>query len=177
MIISPPLKTESFGYANTYISKVKHTDLLAGLKETYASTNALLAGLSNEQLNYRYAPGKWNLKEMLGHIIDTERVFAYRALRFARKDKTILPGFDENLFADSSNANERDIKALLEEFYFVRQSTIAFFSGLKEEALDYIGTASKIELPVRAVGYIILGHEIHHVGVIKERYLNASQAS
>ncbi|HTG64802.1 MAG TPA: DinB family protein [Flavobacterium sp.] len=124
-----------------------------------------------DKFDYRYAEGKWTIKEIIQHIIDTERVFAYRALRISRNDKTPLPGFDENTFALNTNANDRHLQSLLTELSIVRQSTLALFKSFSEEQLRRIGIASNNELSVRAIGFIIIGHQKHHQKVFKERYL------
>ncbi len=120
---------------------------------------------------YKYADGKWTIKELVQHIIDTERVFSYRALRFARKDSTDLPGFDQDEFNVMANANSRNFKELLEELFLVRKSSISLFKSIDSETLKAIGTASGSEMSVRAIGYIISGHSLHHLKVLKERYL------
>lgn len=130
-----------------------------------------ILALSEEQLNYKYQVGKWSIKEVIGHIIDTERIFAYRALCFARKDKTPLPGYDEVLFGDTSNAVQRNIQKLIAEFVAVRQATILLFESFNEEMLEERGVASNFEISVRAMGFAILGHCVHHLQVIDERYL------
>ncbi len=120
---------------------------------------------------YKYADGKWTIKELVQHIIDTERVFAYRTLRFARKDSTDLPGFDQDAFNVTANANSRNFKELLEELFLVRKSSISLFKSFDSETLKAIGTVSGSEMSVRAIGYIISGHSLHHLKVLKERYL------
>ena len=122
-------------------------------------------------MNYRYAEGKWTIKEIIGHLIDAERIFAYRMLRFARKDATDLPGFDENEYVPASEANERSIHGLLEEFTTVRAGTFSLWRSLTNEMLQRSGTVNGNRLSVRALAYITCGHEIHHLAVIKERYL------
>ncbi len=130
-----------------------------------------ILALSEEQLNHEYQVGKWSTKEVIGHIIDTERIVAYRALRFARKDKTSLPGYDEVLFGDTSNTGQRDIQKLIAEFVAVRQATILLFESFNEEMLAERGIASNFEISVPALGFAILGHCIHHLQIIDERYL------
>jgi len=120
---------------------------------------------------YAYEENKWTIREILLHLIDTERIFSYRALRIARNDKTNLPGFDENNFAKNSKANIRTLKALLEEFKAVRSATLALFKSFQDDDWTKTGMASNNEISVRAIGYILAGHVIHHTRVIKERYL------
>jgi len=124
-----------------------------------------------DKFDYRYAEGKWTIKEIIQHLIDSERVFAYRALRFCRGDSTPLAGFDENLFADNSRGEERHLTALLNELALVRQSTISLFKSLNDEELKRTGTASGYTISVRALGFAIIGHQNHHMKVFEERYL------
>ncbi|WP_299677690.1 DinB family protein [uncultured Dokdonia sp.] len=124
-----------------------------------------------EKLSYRYDVGKWTPKEVLMHIIDTERIFAYRALRFARKDTVDLLGFDQNNFIPPSKADSRTIESLLEEYEAVRNATIVLFKNFDDTMLKEIGTGSGSKMSVRALGFITVGHEKHHVSLIKERYL------
>ncbi|OKL39788.1 DNA damage-inducible protein DinB [Pontibacter flavimaris] len=132
-----------------------------------------MQGLAEEQLLHRYAEGKWSIKEMMVHLIDAERIFSYRALRFARQDKTELHSFDENLYAQTSKADARDINSIIAEYTSLRTSTIELFKSFDEEALQQVGVASGKEVSVRALGYTILGHEVHHQKIIRERYLKA----
>ena len=124
-----------------------------------------------DKFDYRYAEGKWTIKDILLHLIDAERVFAYRALRIARNDSTALPGFEEDDYVIFANANQREFESLLQEYKLVREATIALFESFNEEALLRLGMASDCSVSVRAIGYIILGHELHHKNVILERYL------
>lgn len=124
-----------------------------------------------DKFDYRYAEGKWTIKDILQHLIDTERIFAYRALRFARYDKTELPGYDENAFAAAVDANKRSIQDLLTEFTLVRHSTIALFKSFTQENLMSTGIASGYTVSVRALGFVTIGHQNHHLKVFKERYL------
>lgn len=117
-----------------------------------------------------YAPGKWTVKDILQHIIDTERIFSYRALRFARHDDTPLPGFEENAYANSVDTSNRTVDDLLLEFAAVRQSTLGLFLGFDEGQLNREGTASSNKISVAALGFTIVGHVIHHTNVLKERY-------
>lgn len=128
-------------------------------------------------LNFKYQPNKWTIKEVVGHITDTERIFQYRALRFARKDKTPLPGFDEVHFGNTSNAGQRDIQRLMAEFVAVRQSTILLFNSFEADMLDEKGTASNLEISTRAISFAILGHCIHHIEILDERYLQVITSS
>ncbi|GGC96492.1 DNA damage-inducible protein DinB [Flavobacterium lutivivi] len=124
-----------------------------------------------DKFDYRYAEGKWTIKDILQHLIDAERVFAYRALRFARNDKTELPGFEEDDYVLEANANKRSIQDLLTELLIVRQSTLALFKSFNNEQLLHIGIASNNPMSVRALGFVIIGHQNHHQKVFEERYL------
>ena len=124
-----------------------------------------------DKFDYRYAEGKWTIKDILLHLIDSERIFAYRALRIARNDKTPLPGFEENEYAEIAGGSERSIRDLLTELALVRQSTIHLFKTFDEEALLRTGTASGVGVSVRALGVIIIGHQKHHQKIFEERYL------
>ncbi|MEO5571542.1 MAG: DinB family protein [Bacteroidia bacterium] len=169
--ITPPIPQEYPEYYDRYIKKVKGNDLLKSLEEIHQLTKELLLNLPEEKLNYRYAPGKWTIKEIIGHLMDAERVFAYRALRFARNDKTQLPSFEENDWADASNAQHRNFAELMNEFDAVRESTLQLFNSFDAEIILRKGIASNVEISVKAIGYSIAGHELHHSEVIKERYL------
>lgn len=124
-----------------------------------------------DKFDYRYAEGKWTIKDILLHLIDAERIFAYRALRFARNDKTELPGFEENSYVDEANANKRSIQDLLTELLVVRQASLSLFKSFSEEQLLRKGIASNNPMSVRALGFIIIGHQNHHQKVFEDRYL------
>ena len=145
--------------------------VLKHLQENLEATRAFLLSLPEERLTYRYAEGKWTIKEILAHIADDERIYAYRALRFARNDKTELPGFEQDDYALHSGANERSIEDLLYELTTVRQATISLFEGLDGAALLRAGVADGRIMSVRAAAYHIAGHEMRHVNIIRERYL------
>jgi uncharacterized damage-inducible protein DinB len=170
--IEKPKEGEYPPYAIMYIDLLPDDSLvLKYLKENLKSTKDLILSLPEEKLLYRYAEGKWTIKEVLVHIIDDERIYSYRALRFARNDQTELPGFEQDDYARYSGANARGIKDILKEYAAVRNSTIAFFNGLDEEAFTRAGVANKNLVSVRALAYHIAGHEMHHINIIKERYL------
>lgn len=163
--------TEYGSYYNTYISKLGEVELLDGLKEGLADFHSFVKSIPSDKYGYRYAEGKWDLKEIIQHIIDTERVFAYRAMCISRGDQTSFPGFDENSYADHAIVEHRRMEDLIEEFDLVRKSTIALLRSLKEKELAIIGTASNTPASPRAIGFIILGHQLHHSRVFNERYL------
>lgn len=170
--IQRPQSDEHAEYYGKYVSKVPDGDLIALLGEQATDTVNLLKDLSPERADFAYGPGKWTIKQVLGHIIDAERVFAYRALRFARNDATELPGFDENLYVDNANFTTRSLPDLIDEFQGVRASTIHFAKHLDADALTRRGRASNNPVSVRALLYIIAGHERHHTMLLRERYLS-----
>lgn len=169
--IPRPKSDEHREYYAKYIDKVPDGNLISLLREQLIDTLALLRGVSDEKGNFAYAPGKWSIKEVLGHIIDTERVMAYRALTFARSPGSELPGFDENAWTPAGNFNTRTVADLLEELEVVRANTTHVASHLTEEMLTRRGLANGAEASVRALLYIIAGHERHHVELFRERYL------
>lgn len=172
MIIAPPLPGEYQGHFGTYINQVTSNDLLPALEQDATAFVVFINSLPAEKLSYRYAESKWTIKEIITHLTDAERIFAYRALRFARNDKTELPGFEENDYVPESNAVNRPVEDLLEEYQAVRQATITLFKSLAPDMLLRTGVASGKQLTVRALGYVILGHSLHHQQVIRQRYLN-----
>lgn len=159
-------------YFGTYTSKVEEPDLLMALLKNKKATEELYRNVPSEKENYRYDDGKWSIKEVLLHIMDTERVMAYRALRFARKDQTELPGFDQDVFAAAYNLDNVNLDQLMEEFLSIRNSTILMMRHITEEQLHYIGTASGWKMSVNALLHVIVGHCEHHNAIIKERYLD-----
>ncbi|MDX6695140.1 MAG: hypothetical protein QOF02_2743 [Blastocatellia bacterium] len=172
-----PATGEYNPYYDKYISLVPDEDVLAVLRSQLESTLATLGGIDDEQANTGYAPGKWSIKELVGHVIDGERVFAYRALRFARGDQTPLNGFEQDDFVVGGNFNALRLSDLAEEFEHVRKATLSLFGHLSEEAWQRSGVASDSLVSVRALAYIMAGHEAHHMRILRERYLNASTAA
>jgi uncharacterized damage-inducible protein DinB len=154
-----------------YISLVPEDNLAEAFEQHTRKLEAFLNSVPREKYDYRYAPGKWSIKQVLQHIIDAERVFAYRALRFARKDETALPGFDENLFADNAKTENRSWSELVEECKAVRLSSRLMFTSFDEEQLNAKGTASGSGNYVLGWAYILLGHVTHHINIVEERYL------
>ncbi len=170
--IAKPQPGEFPPYASMYIDLLPNDGLvLECLSRNLGTVLSLVESLSSEQLLHSYSSGKWTVKELLVHIIDDERIYAYRALRFARNDSTRLPGFDQDDFTLYSGANERDITNILAEYSAVRQSTIALFAGLSDAALLRWGVANDTSVTVRALAYHIAGHEMHHFNILRERYL------
>ena len=170
-IITPPAASEYNEFFNNYIEAAATEDLLGALAASEEYIVNFMLSLKEQQLLHRYQPGKWSIKELLVHMIDSERIFAYRALRFARKDRTELPGFEENDYVGPSKADKRAITSILAEYAAVRQATIELFKSFDEEMLGETGIASGNKVSVRALGYSILGHEIHHLNIIRQRYL------
>lgn len=168
--IPRPVAAEYAPYYGRYIDKVPDGDLLRTLEDQGRETQAVLAGLSEAKALHRYAPGKWSVKEVIGHVTDTERVYSYRALRFARGDATALPGFDENAWVPAGSFDARSLADLAAELDAVRRATLALFRGLDAAALARRGTASDNAVSVRAIAWIIAGHERHHVALLHERY-------
>ncbi|QCR21042.1 DinB family protein [Pontibacter sp. SGAir0037] len=171
-IKSFPAPTEYADFYKGYVAAAANAgELLAGLEASKEYIAGMVQGLSEEQLNFRYQPEKWSVKEVLVHMIDTERIFAYRALRFARQDKTELAGFDQDNYVVPSKAKDRAVSSILAEYAAVRQATIELFKSFDEEMLLQEGIANKNPVTVRAIGYIILGHEMHHLNILQQRYL------
>ena len=157
-------------YSN-YIKSLGEVDLLDVLNSSLEETLSTLKDLPAEKLLYRYDDGKWTIKELIQHIIDAERVLSYRALRFSRNDPTDLQGFDEDWYVGNSNGNERDFTDLLNEFINVRNSSISLFNSFSNEMMLMLGTANRSIMSVRALGFIIAGHQMHHLKIIKEKYI------
>ena len=154
-----------------YVEHVKEMDLIEALKFSSAETLQLIRSIPENQGEYRYAEGKWSIKEVLNHMLDVERIMSYRALRFARNDKTDLPGFEENDYAPEANAHSRTIIQLTDEIKRLRATTIDLFTSFTADMLTREGTANKNKLSVLTLGYVISGHESHHRQILKERYL------
>lgn len=159
-------------YQRGYAELVPQGDLPSVFENHAKNTVALLSSLPADKLKYRYAEGKWSIPQILLHITDTERIFSYRILCIARGDKTPLPGFEENDYARESRADERDMKDILEEFQNVRRSTVSLLKSLGDKQLSYTGISNGKEVSVRALCYMLAGHEMHHLKVIQEKYLN-----
>jgi hypothetical protein len=168
--LARPEAHEYFEYYGRYIGRVPAGDIRELLASQNAVTRRTLDGVSEEVAMKRYAPGKWSVKEVVGHLTDAERVFSYRALRFARADETPLPGFDENAYVPAANFDARSLASLVDEFADVRRATVALFRGLDDQALLRVGEASGHAVSVRALAYIIAGHELHHLEVLRDRY-------
>ncbi len=164
-------ENEYAGYFSTYINRVENKNLQEELEICLHDFIRFVQNIPLDKFDYRYAEGKWTIKEIIQHVIDTERIFAYRALRISRYDTTPLPGFDENDYVNNSFGNSRSIQDLLTEMAVVRQATLSLFKSFSNEQLLLIGTASNNQISVRAIGFIIIGHQKHHQIIFEERYL------
>jgi len=173
VISARPESGEYAPYYERYVSLVPDGDILATLDRQSRDTVALL-GPHHADGDFRYAAGKWSMKEALGHVIDTERVFSYRGLRIARNDRTPLAGFEQDDYVKYGPFGQCTLAALLEEFTSVRQATLSLFRALDEAAWTRRGVASNNEVTVRALAYIIAGHELHHRRIFREKYFPAS---
>ena len=169
---STDLKADEFHeYYKPYVDTLGDVELLEMLSRQLENFPQFLASIPEEKLHYAYAPGKWTVAEVLVHILDCERVFQYRALRFARNDKTPLPGFEQDDYIAYSGAEKVTVAHLIEHYKAIRQSTIMLFSTLDEEALMRKGMASTVSTSVRALGFFCCGHQKHHRNILRERYL------
>lgn len=166
-----PTPAEYGDYFGTYVDQVPDGDVLDALECQLDETTACLWGIEEQRGNYRYAEGKWSIKEIVGHLLDGERVFAYRALWIARGDTQALPGFEQDDYVRVANFDARTLASLIEEYEVVRRSSLALFAGLDEVAWSRSGSAAGSNVSVRAMAWIIAGHELHHLRVIAEHYL------
>ena len=157
-------------YTRPYFEKVGETDVIQLMRENISVFESFYRNIPVEKWDYAYAEGKWTIKEVLGHIIDSERVFQYRALRFSRNDQTDLPGFDQDLFVSAGNTKHRTPESLIEEYVLVRKAGLALFENLSAEELSRSGLANGFKVKVGWIAYMITGHEIHHIEILKERY-------
>ena len=170
--IPKPKEGEYAPYAIMYISLLPDDGtVLVHMKDNYRVMKNFILSLPKSKLAYRYAAGKWTIKETLVHITDTERIFAYRALRFARNDTTALPGYEQNDYVPYSRATERSLADIFQEYDAVREATLSLFESFNEEDLLRKGIANRNPASVRALAYQIAGHEMHHMKIIKERYV------
>ena len=166
-----PSSSEYPPYTEGYISLVPDGDIVVTLGKQLDDTLALIRSIPEARGDFRYAEGKWSIKEVIGHVIDGERVFAYRALRFARGDETPLAGFEQDDYVRGGAFNKRSLNDLANEYEHVRRSSLALFSNLDEEAWSRRGSANSNESTVRALAFIVAGHERHHVEILRSRYL------
>jgi uncharacterized damage-inducible protein DinB len=172
----PPTSGEYNEYYGKYVARVPSGDIVAILATQLDDTLTLLRNLTEQQALHAYAPGKWNVKEVVGHVIDAERIFAYRALRFARGDRTPLATFDENAYVPEGAFTARPLASLAAELAAVRRATVALLAHLPADAWTRSGPASGMDVSVRALAWIIAGHELHHRAILADRYLEALPA-
>lgn len=170
-----PSTNDYAAYAADYVKSCPTDDIIGNLEENSKEVSSYLSSISEEDSKYRYAEGKWTVREMIQHIIDAERIFSYRACRIARMDKTPLASFDENEFAKNSNGNARMIELLREEFSAVRKSTLLMFKSFTDEMLKQRSVVSGNEVTVHAIGFIIPGHAWHHLNILRTRYFPAEK--
>ena len=168
-----PSPSEHVAYYARYVERVPDGDVVDTLGRQIEDTLLALKGLPPERARHRYAEGKWSVSQVVGHLADAERVFAYRTLAFARGDRTELPGFDENAYAESSPAAQRTLPDVLEDLLSVRRATVCLLRALEPEAWSRSGVANGDPISVRALAWIMAGHERHHLAVLRERYLVA----
>lgn len=166
-----PLAAEHPPYFSRYIDQVAANSVAEAVTLYAPLLQEFYGSLPEEKADYAYAPGKWTLKDLLQHVIDTERIFAYRIVRIARKDKTPLASFDENSYAANADARHRTLSSLKEEFQAVRKSTDLLLRSLTEKQLSETGIASNMPVTANAIGFIIFGHLVHHKQVLEEKYL------
>ena len=169
--IQKPNKSEYNTYYAGYVSRVAGKNIYMLLKKGAYAVPAFLYDLPDDKWHYRYADGKWSLAEVVMHLIDSEQVFCYRAMRIARGDKTALAGFDQDAFVETCNVESRTKDSVIEEFYTTRQATITLVEGLHKDVAQNMGTASGFDVSFSALCHIIAGHEDHHMEVIRKRYL------
>ena len=171
VLVGIPDPSEYAPYYGRYIGLIKNDDIIAVLGQQAAETTVLLRSFTEEASNRAYAPGKWNVKEVVGHMIDTERVFGSRALFIARKDPAALPGFEQDDWIRAASFSTEPFREQVDEFICVRQSHLHFFRHLSAEAWHRRGIANRLEFSVRAVAYMIAGHERHHLEILRRRYV------
>jgi hypothetical protein len=166
-----PAQDEYAPYYEKYVSLVPAGDIVETLERQSADTLALLRSVPEDRAGSSYEPGKWSVKELVGHVIDTERVFSHRALRFARGDRTPLPGYEQDDYVRAANFDARPLSSIAEEFERVRAATVALLRSFDQEAWTRRGSANHNEVSVRALAHILAGHELHHINILRERYL------
>lgn len=170
-IITPPKPNEYAAFYANYIGAVGDANVLDVLTKSRKSTKSILSKLSEQKGNHRYADDKWSIKELIGHLIDTERIMTFRALQFYRKDKNELAGFDQDAYVEAADFSDRSLAEVTKEFDTVRAATLALFTSFKKENLGRAGMASGYLMTVKALMYVVAGHEIHHIGILNDRYL------
>jgi uncharacterized damage-inducible protein DinB len=167
-----PASTDHLPYYNYYIDLVEQDQIVDALIAGKKSVAAFIKSIPTNKAEFAYADKKWTVKQVLNHIIDTERILCYRALCFARGEKQLLPAFDENLYVANANLKNTDLNLMLQEFEAVREASILFFKQLSDNELAIRGTTKAGEVTVLSIGFMICGHALHHINVIKDRYLS-----
>ena len=168
--MSGPEKTEYDPYYERYVALVANDDIIDTLASQPTRLQDLFTAMPEERGEFRYAEGKWSIKELLGHLIDAERMFAYRLFRISRADETPIEGFEQDGYIENAHSNRRSFADLLEEFSLLRRANMLFLNNLTDEALMRVGTANNVKISVRALVYIMAGHIEHHLNVLRDRY-------
>lgn len=167
-----PNADHAASYAKYYLDQtLAYSDLLEAFEKSTTEFEQFISSIPADKADYRYADDKWSVKGVISHCIDTERIFQYRALRFSRKDETALSGFDEDLYGKNGNADSRTLADLRTEFLAVRSSSIQLFTHMSSEMLDFLAAANGSQVSPRSLGWMIIGHTVHHMNIIKVRYL------
>ncbi len=167
-----PIKGDYAPYYETYIGRVEGEDIISILEEQYSSTSEFLFSITDDKAGFAYDKGKWTVREVIGHILDTERVFAYRAFCIARGEKQSLPGFEQDDYVKLSGSNDRTLASLIKEYRLMRENNLFLFKTFKDEVMNNRGTASGNPVTVLAILWIIAGHELHHINILKTKYLS-----
>lgn len=176
-LLARPSESEYASYYSGYVAAVEGNDVLAELRRRHAEAVATCRSISEEQSNTAYAPGKWTIKQLLSHVIDCERVFAYRALRFSRGDETPIEGFDQDPYVENARLDDYPFASLVDEFDHLRASTIRMVEHIDETGWLARGKANGVDISVRAIVFIVAGHEIHHANILRDRYLAAADSA
>lgn len=172
MIITKPSLNDAPAYYHTYFNLVPENDLIAALDRSMQKTLKIMKALKEENFQYAYAPGKWTIAEVFQHIIDCEKVLSYRAFRFSRFDATPLSGFVEDAYIEASRRHPLSMEKLISHYELLRLQSIAMFESMDDEMLDFKGVANQLSMNARGIGFMLAGHNIHHVHVVETRYLN-----
>lgn len=168
-----PLEGEYPKFYKPYISKLENDDLLGSLEQVHQQSFKLFGAFPEEKWDFQYAAGKWTVKELIGHLIDSERIFSTRAMRFSRNDQTPLPGFEQNDYVPESNVSHRTVPDLLQEWTWLRKANLKMFEGFNTEMLQRVGMASGWPISVMTLGFVMVGHEKHHQQIFRERYFGS----
>lgn len=171
-MITKPNYSDAPDFCPYFFDLVEENDLIAALKNSQNNTIELLKAVVLEKEDFRYSPEKWSIKQVVAHIIDCERLYSYRAFRFSRFDATELAGYDQNFYAQNSKAENRTLKEITKEFISVRNSTVSLFEYMNDEMLDFKGIANNYSWTARGLGFMAVGHNMHHCKIIKNKYLD-----